>query len=250
MVRAFMGKKKVVVCEWITAVGSGTWIVPRGCKTIDIFLCAGGANGASTNGGGNGGNGGGYKSIYKIGVTPNSNITYTVGGGNANTVFGNTTVTAGTGPSGGGGASSNGNGSRGASGIYPFDNNKLFKQFCTGGGGGGCAISDSYSEEGYYNTSYGGSPNGGGAKSWYFYDSGWKTHHGQEGYPGGIGQYYGSGGGGGGFARTSLYGFISNGSCGTGYQGCIILVYEREKRPTDVVDKNLGMVKVNWPSNA
>lgn len=248
MVRAFMGKKKMVeVCEWITIVGSGTWIVPEGCKTIDYCVVAGGANGGSGNdGGGAGGSGGGYSNVYKFDVSMVKNIAFSVGVANANSAFGRTTVTTGTGPSGGSGASSDGNGENGSAGIYPFDNNNLFKRFCTGGGGGAHSRTSKSTNEGVYNDKYGGAPNGGNASSYSWYDTGWNAHYGQSANPGGGGAYYGAGGGGGGFGYSSMFGNTAKGSGGSGYQGCIILMYERRKRPEDIVGAD-GIVRINWP---
>lgn len=67
-----------------TFTASGTFTVPYGVNTIDVFLVGGGGGGCSAIGGygGGGGGGGGYTKTYKtIPVTPGSLIPITVGAG-------------------------------------------------------------------------------------------------------------------------------------------------------------------------
>ena len=64
---------------------SGTWTVPSGVGTIDIFLCGGGGgggNGGSTTGGGGGG--GGYTTMqWAVKVTPGQQFNVVIGAGGA-----------------------------------------------------------------------------------------------------------------------------------------------------------------------
>lgn len=271
MMRAMMGKKKTVqVCEWITTVGIGFWIPPVGCNTVDVCLIAGGQDGGSAYynkyndcAGGNGGNGGELINVYGFFVTPGNKIEYTVGDRNNNSKFGSKIAKSGAGPVGGTGAIGSTtaagknsvaiNGGSGANGLYPFNNSKLFKMCCRGGGGGAWSLSTGRTDNNptpAFTTleAYGGSPNGGSASSYDYYDSGYNAYTGQSGYNGGSGASYGSAGGGGGLARTSLIGEVSKGSGGLGHSGCLILMYERAALPTDVVDPATGLVKINWPA--
>ena len=91
----------------------------------------------------------------------------------------------------------------------------------------------------------GGYPNGGNATGYYWLNA----EYGGRGYNGSGGTYYGDGGGGGGFSRYGPFGKLSKGSGGRGHQGCIILMYERNKLPTDVIDPETKLVKINWPEN-
>lgn len=270
MMRAMMGKKKTVqVCEWITTVGTGFWIPPTGCNTVDVCIIAGGQDGRSAYynkyndcAGGNGGNGGELINVYGFFVTPGNKIEYTVGDRNSNSKFGTKVAISGAGPIGGTGVigpdvTSNDNsvainGGPGTNGLYPFNNNKLFNMCCRGGGGGAWSFSTGKTDNN--NTpefttleAYGGSPNGGNASS-YYYNSGYKAYSGQSGSKGGSGTSYGSAGGGGGLAKALLYGRVSEGSGGLGHSGCIILMYERAALPTDIVDPATGLVKINWPA--
>ena len=57
--RVMMGKRELVeVVEELKS--SGTWMVPAGCKFVDVFIVGGGGSGASSGperGGGGGGSG-------------------------------------------------------------------------------------------------------------------------------------------------------------------------------------------------
>lgn len=82
--RVMMGKRELVeVVEELKS--SGTWTVPAGCKSVDVFLVGGGGGGgggvSGDSPGGSGGGSGYTKVIYKIAVTPGTNISYTIGKG-------------------------------------------------------------------------------------------------------------------------------------------------------------------------
>ncbi len=261
MIRVFMGrKKKVKICEWITTVGTGSWSVPEGCTSVDCCLIAGGASGGSAGGdwkdsfSGAGGKGGALVNIYNLDVSSVRSISYTVGGPGENSQLGNKNAVSGTGPVGGASIPFPGNenyalnGLAGKAGLFPFDNSKLFKACCRGGGSGAYVLATNSSDpdEGQVFSANGGYPNGGNATGYYWLNA----EYAGRGYNGSGGTYYGDGGGGGGFSRYGPFGKLSKGSGGRGHQGCIILMYERNKLPTDVIDPETKVVKINWPENA
>jgi hypothetical protein len=69
-----------------TTVGANTWLVPADCYIVyEAFLVGGGGGGGSggTTNGGSGGGGGRVRTIRNVSVTPNTNVTVTVGAGGA-----------------------------------------------------------------------------------------------------------------------------------------------------------------------
>lgn len=60
MIRSMMGKKKLqLFTKRFFPAGNYTWVVPRGCKEVDVFL-VGGVGGGSGDAGG-----GGYTKTFK-----------------------------------------------------------------------------------------------------------------------------------------------------------------------------------------
>lgn len=57
MMRAVIGQKRVEVVEKITE--SGTWPVPAGCRSVEVWVIGGGGGGGSCGHAGGGGGGGG-----------------------------------------------------------------------------------------------------------------------------------------------------------------------------------------------
>lgn len=181
---------------------SGTWTVPAGVRTVDVFCVGGGGGGSGSSGSpyyGGGGGGGGYTAKRTgISVTPNSKINYVVGDGGAGatglyqggnrgstTWFGGTASSPWISAGGGYGGYYNGTWMNGGAG---------------GSGGGGCS--------GGYGAGKGGSDGADGGSS---YDSGGRVRA-----SGGAGQHsttrawgasngtlYSGGGGGGNHVDSS-----------------------------------------------
>ena len=77
-----MGKRELVeVVEELKS--SGTWMVPAGCKFVDVFIVGGGGSGASSGPerGGGGGGSGYVKTYLDVPVTPESVVSYSIGKG-------------------------------------------------------------------------------------------------------------------------------------------------------------------------
>lgn len=94
MRRSMMGKRKKLFIKRFYPAGNYTWIVPRGCTSVDVFLVGGGSGaGQISSGSSYGGGGGGYTKTYRgVGyVRPSSGSwmgTYNDGrDGDAITVF-------------------------------------------------------------------------------------------------------------------------------------------------------------------
>ena len=80
--RVMMGKRELVeVVEELKS--SGTWMVPAGCKFVDVFIVGGGGSGASSGPerGGGGGGSGYVKTYLDVPVTPESVVSYSIGKG-------------------------------------------------------------------------------------------------------------------------------------------------------------------------
>ena len=112
MRRSMMGKRKKLFIKRFYPAGNYTWIVPRGCTSVDVFLVGGGSGaGQISSGSSYGGGGGGYTKTYRgVGyVRPSSGSwmgTYNDGrDGDAITVFPGqiVAVTVGAGGNGGDG---------------------------------------------------------------------------------------------------------------------------------------------------
>ena len=197
---------------------SGTFTVPAGVTSIDVFCVCGGYSGKR---GGSGGNGGRVATKYGISVTQGQQFAVTIGAGGVhsvgefssnaggNTTFGdlisNYTSSTGTGGTCGyASAYSNTPGGRGGEGQYAFGDETLDGIRYSAGGGGG----------GYYNYSgYSASPGSGGVTG------------------GGSG---GSGTGGYATANTG-----SGGGGGRGYNG-------PSDSPYDGGDGGSGICIVRW----
>ena len=88
MRRSMMGRKKLqLFTKRFYPAGNYTWIVPKGCREVDVFLVGGGGAGHNGSGGG-----GGYTKTFKkdtsgwrdgdaISVAPGQSIPITVGKG-------------------------------------------------------------------------------------------------------------------------------------------------------------------------
>lgn len=75
--RVMMGKRELVeVVEELKS--SDTWMVPAGCKFVDVFIVGGGGSGASSGPerGGGGGGSGYVKTYLDVPVTPESVVSY------------------------------------------------------------------------------------------------------------------------------------------------------------------------------
>lgn len=80
--RVMMGKRELVeVVEELKS--SGTWMVPAGCKFVDVFIVGGGGSGASSGPerGGGGGGSGYVKTYLDVPITPESVVSYSIGKG-------------------------------------------------------------------------------------------------------------------------------------------------------------------------
>ncbi len=72
MMRAVMGRKRVEVVKKITE--SGTWQVPVGCRSVEVWVVGGGGGGGSCGHAGGGGGGGGQIVHDILKVTPGAII--------------------------------------------------------------------------------------------------------------------------------------------------------------------------------
>lgn len=77
MMRAMMGRKRVEVVEKITE--SGSWIVPKGCHSVEVWVVGGGGGGGSCGHAGGGGGGGGQIVHQILKVIPGTIIPATIG---------------------------------------------------------------------------------------------------------------------------------------------------------------------------
>lgn len=236
-----------------TITGSGTLTVKGKAKNARVWMCGGGASGATGgySGGGLGG-GGAFCAQYD---SQKLSGTYTIaiagGGGNSsisakgNVVFSANGATGANGGTGGGGTRGEGGTGDGVA-KYPFGDSTSFRCHCAGGGGG----------SGYYETRYdpdnctdhgqgcyggaGGSNGGSGGRgsssnayigSTYTSSAGGQVGGGNGGAKstGTSATFYGSGGGGGGVEGHTNYDYPYTGknTCyngGAGYQGVVYLL--------------------------
>ncbi|MBE5987992.1 MAG: hypothetical protein E7250_09710 [Paenibacillaceae bacterium] len=207
-----------------TIYSSGTFTVPTGVRSIDVFMVGGGGGGYSgdkTNAG-SGGGGGYTKTVKGISVTPGQNISVVIGSGGAigsdggSTSFGSYSISGGKsgfwkdGGSGGGSgtfrksdyAAGNG-GSNGGNGEYyggtgQGATTRAFGEssgtlYSGGGGGGG------NNQEGITARGFGGSGGGGNGADAFTGGSAGSANTGG----GGGGGYFYAGGGGNGYVGGS-----------------------------------------------
>lgn len=201
-------------------LSSGTFTVPSGVTSIDVFCVCGGYSGVR---GGKGGNGGKTVTRYDIPVSPGQTYSVTIGAGGVNSTSGtnaggNTSfsdlvpstdypyvTSEGTGGAVGyASAYSNTPGGKGTDGQYAFNDSSIDGiKYSAGGGGGGY-----YNYSGHSASPGSGGVNGGGSGGW--------------GSGGNGSANTGSGGGGGkGYNGPSSNGSAENG--GNGGSGiCII----------------------------
>lgn len=200
MRRSMMGEKKLqLFTKRFFPAGTYTWVVPRGCTSVDVFLVGGGGGGSLAAGGG-----GGYTKTFKkdligwrdgdaVSVIPGQEIEIIVGKGGSGT---NSVVNYPPGNNGGysqfmnvkyranGGLT--GNGSYYANGGY-------------GGSGGGCY---GIAEKGEYPTN--GGTDGSDAMSTNSYSGGIGQGHTTREFGEDSGSLYAGGGGGGGASGSSI----------------------------------------------
>lgn len=77
MMRAVIGQKRVEVVEKITE--SGTWSVPAGCRSVEVWVIGGGGGGGKTGHAGGGGGGGGQVVHGTVSVRPGDSIKVVIG---------------------------------------------------------------------------------------------------------------------------------------------------------------------------
>lgn len=208
-------KVLVDVIEELKTPGSGTWIVPDGCESVEVFAI--GAGNKGTNGGWDtglktyirGGGGSGGSVVTKtISVTAGQPISYSLGK-MQNTIFGDIKANRSMGAEGG---SSYGSEINGGDGVYPFNDSSLgYKRMGAGGGAGvrnvyGTGLDATQGRSGDY-----GGGNGSDGHRLTGYDA----------------TYYGSGGGGGAGRGNGQDGESVKNAGGDGYQGIIILRYKK-----------------------
>lgn len=217
---------------------SGTWTVPEGVRSVNVFCVGGGGGGAgansstgtgSTSKGGGGGGGGYAKSGNNKAVTPGQQISYTVGGGGGGGQTGFETNEGGDGGTGGTTSFMDVSASGGGGGHFGYGANASYG----GAGGNAGGTGGTYYNGDFYNPQAGGSNavqyagtyyaggGGGGGRS--------KAAGGNRG--GGAGAYgtgsqvtqseagtNGTGGGGGGgrcrYDTGNVYGYPSSGGSG------------------------------------
>ena len=230
--------------------GSGTLTVKGRAKGVDIWLCGGGANGAT--GGGTGGGSGGGGAFCTQYTSQSLSGAYTIAvasaGGSSNVTKGNETLFSASGASGANGGTGGG-GSNGAGGTgdgvskYPFGDMTAFGCHCAGGGGGSGEYNIRYDPDNYTSyteCAYGGDGGtngaaGGRGSSPAIYQArnapggnkGGGTGGGKS--AGSAATFYGSGGGGGGVDGQDNYDYPYYGnnttySGGAGYQGVAYLL--------------------------
>lgn len=87
MRRRFINSKKLVEVRK-KFVTSGTFIVPQGCYSIEVYVIGGGGGGGKTGHGGGGGGGGGQVVHQTISVLPGQTIPYVIGQGGIASSYG------------------------------------------------------------------------------------------------------------------------------------------------------------------
>lgn len=208
----------------VTYKGSGTWTVPAGVHSIDIFGVGGGGggNGGGGKNSGRGGGGGGYtKTVTGISVTPYQVLTIHIGGGGTG---GTSTAT----PTDGGETYvANANKTK----LFSVSGGKAGSVNNGGAGGSGGGAAGVYRGDSYDTAGTNGASNGQSAKtnSYKTGSSHWVYYYGGAGQGTTTGEWgntnntkYGGGGGGGGRAGgstpydTSRYGGGSGGEGGGG----------------------------------
>lgn len=232
-----------------TITGSGTLTVKGKAKNARVWMCGGGASGATGgySGGGLGG-GGAFCAQYD---SQKLSGTYTIaiagGGGNSsitsngNVVFSASGATGANGGTGGGGSSSTGGTGDGIP-KYPFGDSITFQCHCAGGGGGSGKFVTNYDPNEYVESSScakggnGGSNGAAGGRG--SSPVTYQAHNAPGGSVGGgtggskskgsNATFYGSGGGGGGADGygDGVYPYYHNTtySGGSGYQGVVYLL--------------------------
>lgn len=221
----------------LTSSGTGTFNVPTGLTSVELFLVGGGAGGGSNNGGSDGGAGGGaggWVSVSSYPVTPGGSVPYQVGAGGAQapmvsyggngtpSFFGPVTANGGgggahgpgnrngnPGGSGGGGGGGGGSGSSGGSATQPGANPGTPNVTQYGNGGGSNNNSPPYTGGGGGGAGGGGGNGGGGASG--------GGGGGRSSSITGSSITYAGGGGGGGAGPSSTNG--ANGGSGGGGHG-------------------------------
>lgn len=229
-----------------TFFSSGTLSVTGALKNADIWLCGGGADGASSSGYGAGG--AGAYCAQLLNQSLKGDYAITVGARQQASSFGSLLsangATGKNGGTGGGQAFPYTGGTGDGITKYPFGDSTNFKCHCAGGGSGGYCTFGSYDTA---NAGAKGGTNGGngvtGSKGTVPAEN---TASGADGgaYGGGKGgdgkgngdqtngqkaYFYGSGGGGAG-AQTGDYG-TNNATGGTGFQGVVYIRVPFENKP-------------------
>lgn len=221
MKRKLLGGELIEVYEEITSTRS--WIAPRGCKSVDVFVVGGGDNGRNADAyySGNGGRAGECKTYNSILVIPGQSFSCVVGGiGQDSYSLNSSYIARGKmGAIGGTAASATypnaANGNPGQDGVYAFNNPVKFPKKMGASGGGGSS------------NSYPSQSTVGGAGGYYGGGVGGRSAPGvNQGENGSNATWYGGSGGGAGKscndANLRSYG-------GEGYQGIVILHYWKYK---------------------
>ena len=183
--------------------GSGTWTVPDGVTSVNVYVIGGGAGGSNSASYGGGGGGCAYSPSFS--VTPGASLAYSVGaGGSATVAGGNSTFSTLTGGGGGIPSSQLQNGGTASGGAFNYTGgNGNSGGFGWGGGGGSSAGTTSNGNIG----DTGGSGGAGGVAVTNGGAGGTGKSSGNNGDPGSA---PGGGGGSGGAGATG-------GSGGAGY---------------------------------
>lgn len=219
----------IQVYEELKTVGSGTWVVPAGCTSVDIFVVDPGKYGfAGTSiSSGAGGRGGYCKTYTGIAVTPGASINYNIGLTLGTWFMNSSSYVATTGNYASGGAEIGhsqidpgySNGKTGGNGYYAFGSTTYSTNRYGAGGGSGAAEANSLLNITIPGGA-GGSTGGGRGGDVVI------SNNVSSSSSGAAATFYGGGGGGGGKQSGSqgTYGYG-----GAGYQGIIILRYYRKK---------------------
>ncbi len=233
-----------------TITGSGTLTVKGKAKNARVWLCGGGASGATGGytGGGQGG-GGAFCAQYDSQKLTGTYIIAVAGGsGNTsistkgNVVFSANGATSANGGTGGGGTNGAGGTGDGVT-KYPFSDSTTFQCHCAGGGGGTGEYNIRYDPDNYTsydNVARGGNGGSNGAAGGKGSSPGiYSAYNAPGGSVGGgtggsksagtVATFYGSGGGGGGVDGRDnynypYYGINTTYPGGAGYQGVVYLL--------------------------
>lgn len=224
--------------------------IPNGINSIDLFLVGGGGGGgyhSSTSGiCGHGGNGGEVQHYYNVSVTAGMGVEISIGAGGAGgsrygesttargTAGGNTVVTVNNTTYIAQGGSGGTNGSISVSPADTQPNGNVGGQGARGGyAQGALGVQGTKCELDENDDNYYGASGGGGGNCYNYTPTiiyGGETGGGYGGYgrnndatnTGGDATFYGAGGGGGGFNSKH-----TRGAGGKGYQGIVIIRYNR-----------------------